>query len=78
MTIDEALAIQDEQLAKMAQIGPKTSATLERISATKSSIKASKGAIERLEMQKREMRREQEDRELKGTRDERAEEACRW
>ncbi|KAM0787753.1 hypothetical protein ACM66B_003810 [Microbotryomycetes sp. NB124-2] len=78
VTIDEALAIQDDQLAKMAQIGPKTTATMEQISAAKSSIKASKGQIERLEVQKRDMRREQEDRELKGTRDEKAEEACRW
>ncbi|KAK4046987.1 hypothetical protein OIV83_005673 [Microbotryomycetes sp. JL201] len=78
VTIDEALAIQDDQLAKMAQIGPKTAATMEQISAAKSKIKASKGQIEKLEMQKRDMRREQEDRELKGTRDEKAEEACRW
>jgi hypothetical protein len=62
----------------MALIGPKTHAAMEKIAATKSSIKASKGAIEKLEVLKREMRKEQEDREAKGTRDERAEEGCRW
>ncbi|KAK4046775.1 hypothetical protein OIO90_006441 [Microbotryomycetes sp. JL221] len=78
ITIDEALAIQDDQLAKMAQIGPKTAVAMEQISSTKTQIKAAKVQIEKLEVQKRDMRREQEDRELKGTRDEKAEEACRW
>lgn len=78
ITIDEALALQDEQLDKMAQVGPRTAAATEKISATKSSIKKHKAMYEKLEGQKKEMNKEQADRELKGTRDERAEEACRW
>ncbi|ORY92756.1 hypothetical protein BCR35DRAFT_7677 [Leucosporidium creatinivorum] len=78
ITIDESLVLQDEQLNKMAQIGPKTAAATEKISATKSNIKKHKAMYEKLEGQKKEMNKEQADRELKGTRDERAEEACRW
>lgn len=78
VTIEEAIVLQDDQLNKMAQIGPKTALATEKISAAKSNIKKHKAAYEKLESQKKEMNREQADRELKGTRDERAEEGCRW
>ena len=45
---------------------------------TKSSIRAHKAAVEKLAVVTREMTKEQEEREGKGERDERAEEACRW
>lgn len=62
----------------MASIGPKTRAANEKITATRANLKQSRLTCEKLDVQIREMRKEQEDRELKGTRDERAEEGCRW
>jgi hypothetical protein len=45
---------------------------------TSAEIRSHKLAIEKLAVLKRELTREQEEREAKGKRDERAEEGCRW
>lgn len=62
----------------MATYGPDIKACEVKIKETKSKIRGYKSAIDKLGLVTRDMRREQDDREAKGKRDERAEEGCRW
>lgn len=78
ITIEEAQALCEGQESRIATFGPEIKACEAKMKETKSSIRAHKAAVEKLAVVTREMTKEQEEREGKGERDERAEEACRW
>lgn len=77
ITIEEAQSICEGQDMKMATYGPEIKACEQKKQETKLKIRSHKSQIEKLSIVTREMKKEQEDREAKGKRDERAEEGCR-
>ncbi|SGY45367.1 BQ5605_C001g00277 [Microbotryum silenes-dioicae] len=78
ITIDEAFAQLEAHDGEIVEIGTKIRDAEAKLPRTKSAIKTAKGKLDQLKMVNREMSKELEERQAKGTRDERAEEGCRW
>ncbi|SCV74288.1 BQ2448_6720 [Microbotryum intermedium] len=78
ITIDEAFAQLEAHDGEIVEIGTKIREAEAKLPRTRSAIKVAKGQLDQLKMVNREMGKELEERQAKGTRDERAEEGCRW
>lgn len=78
VTLEEAYTLLDKQDAQISAHGPRMAELEAMIKAEKGEIRARKVAVDRVAQARREMERELRERDLKGSRDERAEEGCRW
>ncbi|KAM0752228.1 hypothetical protein T439DRAFT_324295 [Meredithblackwellia eburnea MCA 4105] len=78
ITIEEAQVLSDEQMVQFGKYGPEGQAIASETKATTQQIRQYKIQIDKLDVAKRELKKELDEREAKGKRDERAEKGCRW